>query len=338
MEGRAIMRMTRILWIVALTVALMSACGTDKEKQANIFGPDAQSGQTENKTAVSEKKEIALVMKTLTNPFFIEMEKGARAASKEQGIDLIVKTGAQETSIDQQIAIVEELIESKVDAIVIAPGDSKELIPVLKKAQDAGIKIVNIDNQLNEEVSVKLGLKDVPFISVDNEQASYLSASRISALIKRPTDVVIIEGIREASNSQMRKNGALRAFSENQNIRVIASESANWKIDEAKEVVGSLFKKYPDIGAIYAANDMMGLGAIQYLKTANKSDVLVAGFDAIPEAKDAIRAGLMLVTIDQQPYLQGYTGVNFAVDLINGKTVSPKTMLDVIVVDASNVK
>ncbi len=323
---------------MALTLFLMSACGTDKGKQANIFGPDAQTGQTVNKTEVSEKKEIALVMKTLTNPFFIEMEKGARAASMEHGIDLIVKTGAQETSIDQQIAIVEELIESKVDAIVIAPGDSRELIPVLKKAQEAGIRIVNIDNQLDEEVSIKLGLKDVPFISVDNEQASYLSAAKMCILIKKPTDVIIIEGIREASNSQMRKDGALRAFSENPNIRVVGSESANWKIDEAKDVVESLFKKYPDIGAIYAANDMMGLGAIQYLETANKSGVQVAAFDAIPEAKDAIRAGLMLVTIDQQPYLQGYTGISFAVDLLNGKKVSPKTMLDVIVVDASNVK
>ena len=80
---------------------------------------------------------IGLVMKTLTNPFFVEMEKGARQAEKDFGINLVVRTGAQETSIEQQITIVRDLIKENVDAIVIAPADSSELIPVLKEAQDA---------------------------------------------------------------------------------------------------------------------------------------------------------------------------------------------------------
>ena len=78
-------------------------------------------------------------MKTLTNPFFIEMEKGARRAEQTLGVDLLVKTAAQETSIEQQIQIVDDLIAEKVNAIVIAPGDSQRLIPVLKKAADGGI-------------------------------------------------------------------------------------------------------------------------------------------------------------------------------------------------------
>src|SRR4051812_10499789 len=74
---------------------------------------------------------IALVMKTLTSPFFVEMEKGARRAEAELGVELLVKTATQETSIEQQIAIVEQLTRAKVDAIVIAPGDSYRLIPAL---------------------------------------------------------------------------------------------------------------------------------------------------------------------------------------------------------------
>lgn len=332
------MRWMQILLIMLLAAMTLSACSGVTEKKTEIFASQDQQGEPSGKTEDGEKKKIALVMKTLTNPFFIEMEKGARAASKEQGIDLIVKTGAQETSIDQQIAIVEELIKANVDAIVIAPGDSKELIPVLKKAQDSGVVIINIDNQLSEDISLKLGLKDVPFISVDNEKAAYLSASMISRRITVPTDAILIEGIREASNAQMRKTGALRAFAENPNIKIVASESANWKIDEAKDVVGALYKRYPNIGVIFAANDMMGLGAIEYLRTADKKGVLVAAFDAIPEAKDAVRGGTMVATVDQQPYLQGYTGINYAVEILNGKKVPKQTMLDVIVFDASNVK
>ena len=119
------------------------------------------------------KKEIGLVMKTLTNPFFVEMEKGARRAEKELGVTLTVKTAAQETSIEQQIQLVEDFIAAKTDAIVIAPGDSQRVVPALKHAFDAGIKIVNIDNRLDTEAIKQAGLPPIAFVSLDNEAGAY---------------------------------------------------------------------------------------------------------------------------------------------------------------------
>lgn len=289
-------------------------------------------------TSSAQTKTIALVMKTLTNPFFVEMENGARKAENEFGIQLIVKTAAQETSIQQQIAIVEELIHLKVDAIVIAPGDSKELIPVLKKAQDAGIKVVNIDNQLDAELSQKLGLVDVPFISVDNKKGAYLSAKFISDKITTPTKVILLEGIQEARNAQDRLAGAKLAFMENPNITIVASETAHWKIDEAYDVTTRLFQANPDIGAIFCANDMMALGAVQYLEEKQLSNVLVAGYDNLQEAQQAIMDGKMITTIDQQAALQGYTGVEYAIKLINGEKIPPLTLVDVILVTKETLK
>ncbi|HOE42287.1 MAG TPA: substrate-binding domain-containing protein, partial [Rhodoferax sp.] len=89
------------------------------------------------------RPKIALVMKTLTNPFFLEVEKGARRAESALDIELVVKTAAQETSIEQQMLIIDDLIKARINAIVITPGDSQRLIPVLKKAAAAGIKLVN---------------------------------------------------------------------------------------------------------------------------------------------------------------------------------------------------
>lgn len=315
---------------------LLISCGINKSTQS--FTSNSQSTAVPTNGTNTKTKNIALVMKTLTNPFFIEMEKGARRAENEFGIHLIVKTGAQETSVDQQIAIVDELIKSKIDAIVIAPGDSKELIPVLKKAQDAGIIIVNIDNKLDVEVSNKIGLKDVPFISVDNEQAAYLSASKISQMIKTSAEVVILEGIRTANNAQMRKKGAQRAFSENKNIKIVATETANWKIDEANTVIKSLFSKYPNIKAVFASNDMMGLGVVQYLKVTNKKNVILSAFDNLPEANKAIKEGWMVATIDQQADIQGYNGIKYAVKMLSGEKMPNETMVDVKVIDISNAK
>lgn len=268
-------------------------------------------------------------MKTLTNPFFVEMEKGARRAEKEFGVHLTVKTGAQETSIDQQIAIIEDLIKAKADAIVIAPASSIELIPVLKKAQDANIAIVNLDNRLDADVSKKVGLVNVPFISVDNRQGGYLSAKYISDKITAPTEVLVLEGIRSAKNSQERKEGAVRAFQANPAITAVTVDTANWKIDEAYEVAARHFAKNPGIGAVFCANDMMALGVIKYLKEKNRKDVLVASFDALDDARRAVKDGSLAVTVDQQADTQGYLGVKYALQKIRQESLPSETIVDV---------
>ncbi|MEZ4835364.1 MAG: sugar ABC transporter substrate-binding protein [Caldilineaceae bacterium] len=288
-------------------------------------------------TAVHEKLQIALVMKTLTNPFFVEMEKGARSAQSEFDIDLIVKTGAKETSIEQQIAIVRQLVDDGVDAIVIAPASSTELVPVLVEAQSAGIPIVNIDNRLDPELSAKMGLVDVPFVSVDNEQGAYLSAGALLSHFDGPAQVAILEGIRSADNAQQRKAGALRAFEQNDDIEVVASETANWKIDEAYEVIKTVISLHPEIDGVFCANDMMALGVLQYLQEQGRSDVLVAAYDALDEAKAVLGDGVLIATIDQQAALQGYRGVEIAVRLLEGEQIRGVELVDVMLVTAGTL-
>ena len=106
-------------------------CGQATPDTSLLAPQDPQATALPPENQPLGKYTIALVMKTLTNPFFVEMEKGARQAETELGINLIVKTGAQETSFEQQITIIEELIKEKVDAILIAPADSVQIIPVL---------------------------------------------------------------------------------------------------------------------------------------------------------------------------------------------------------------
>lgn len=327
---RGARRIQRVLLLLVLVV--LSGCAQAAPSPgASSFIEHRQTPPPEP-AQTAAPKTIALVMKTLTNPFFVEMEKGARQAEKELGIHLIVKTAAQETSIEQQIAIVQDLIHAKVDAIVIAPGDSLGLIPVLKQAQDAGIVLINIDNRLDRELAAKLGLAPVPFISVDNEQAAYLAAADISSRIDTPTKAVVLEGIRTAQNAADRNHGILRALRANANVTIVASETAHWKIDEAHEVTKRLFTSTPDIGVIVAANDMMALGAIEYLQETGRTHVLVAGFDALTESHAALRAGTLTVTIDQQAAQQGNLGIHYAASVLAGETVPAETMINVLVV------
>lgn len=274
------------------------------------------------------RPRVALVVKTLTSPFFTEMEKGARRAEAQFGIDLVVRTSTQETSIEQQIAIVEQLTRARIDAIVIAPADSYRLIPVLKKAQDAGIAIINVDNRLDADSSRRYGLADVPLISVDNQAAAYKAVKHLTAGVSVPTEAAIIDGFPGATNAEERRQGAMQAFGENRNIAIVGSEPGNWKIDDAYEAARKLFSTRPRIRLLFCANDLMALGALQYLLDARIQSVRVAGYDGLEEARRAIRQGRLVASVDHQSGRQGYLGVSYAARRLKGERLPAETMLE----------
>lgn len=327
--------MKRLLALFASALAMV-ACGDSSGPSINtVSQPQAKAAPI---TPSVPQKHIGLVMKTLTNPFFIEMEKGARRAEKELGVALQVKTAAQETSIEQQIQIVDDMIGAKIDAIVIAPGDSQRLVPVLKKAEDAGIKVVNIDNRLDPETVKQAGMVPPPFISVDNEKAAYNAAKFLAAGSTRPTEAAIIEGIRSADNARQRMEGAKRAFMENKAIKLVASESANWKIDEGHDVAQKIFAKFPHVKLVFAANDMMGLGVLKYLQETGRRDVKVGAYDALAEAVAEVKAGRLIVTVDQQAAEQGFQGVALARRMLKGEAVPAVVLIDTRLVTAGSAK
>ena len=327
------MNICRLVPALALLLGI-GGCGQSDVPSVTSAAPSVAAP-----APVSAKKQIGLVMKTLTNPFFVEMEKGARRAEKDLGVTLKVKTAAQETSIEQQIQLVEDMIADKVDAIVIAPGDSQRLIPALKKAAIAGIQVVNIDNRLDQEAVRQAGMKPIPFVSVDNEAGAYKVGQYLVSGVKAPTEAAILEGIRSADNAKQRAQGALRAFAENKQVKVVASETANWKIDEGYSVTKDIFAKHPHIQLLFAANDMMAIGAIKYLQESGRTQVKVAGYDALDEALTEIKSGHLLATIDQQAGEQGYQGVALANRLTQGgSTVPAVTLIDTRLVTAKTVQ
>ncbi len=326
-----------LLPALALACAGLLGLGCGPSGHGSI-GAIAQEAAAKPSGEKEAGPRVALIMKTLTNPFFVEMEKGARKAQAETKVDLQVKTATQETSIEQQIELVEKEIKANAKAIVIAPGDSLRLVPVLKKAQDAGIQIVNIDNRLRPDAMAAAGMKPVPFISVDNEQGAFLAAKYLADKLHGHTEAGVLEGIQSAINAQLRKTGAERGLHSNPDLEVVASATANWKIDEAYEVTKKMFKAHPRIGVLFCANDMMAIGAIKYLQESGRTKVLVAGFDALQEAKTAIQAGQLAVTVDQQADQQGYLGVNTALKLIRGEQVPMDLRVEVRLVTAESLK
>ena len=272
-----------------------------------------------------QKPRVALVMKSLANEFFKTMEEGARDHQKSHSdqYELICNGIKNEQDVSRQIEIVEQMIAQRVDALVIAPADSKALIPVCKKAIDAGIEVVNIDNKFDDET---LASKDaqIPFVGPNNRKGARMAAEYLAEKkLEAGNQVAVVEGIPNAYNSVQRVKGFQDAM-EAAEVDIVSSQSANWMPDQAEQVVSGIINQHPDIDAVLCANDNMALGAVSALKSAGKLDeVEVIGYDNIGAIQDLIKEGDVLCTIDQHADKIAVRGIEYALEMLN-KDIQPE--------------
>ncbi|AXA54529.1 sugar ABC transporter substrate-binding protein [Pseudomonas thivervalensis] len=274
----------------------------------------------------AEKPKVALVMKSLANEFFLTMEDGAKAYQKEHSADFdLISNGIKdETDTANQIRIVEQMIVSKVDALIIAPADSKAMVPVIKKAVDAGITVINIDNQLDPAV-VKSKNINVPFVGPDNRKGARLVGEYLAKELKAGDEVGIIEGVSTTTNAQARTAGFKDAMEAAQ-IKVVSLQSGDWEINKGNQVAASMLSEYPDIKALLAGNDSMAVGAVSAVRAAGKAGkVQVVGYDNINAIKPMLKDGRVLATADQFAAKQAVFGIETALKILKGEKVDSGT-------------
>ena len=266
------------------------------------------------------KPKIALVMKSLANEFFSTMADGAKKhqAANPDKYDLVVNGIKNETDLAEQVNLVEQMIARQVNAIVIAPADSKALVTVLKRAKDAGILVVNIDNKLDAEVLRQAGLA-VPFVGPDNRAGARKVGEALAKLLKAGDKVAIIEGITTAFNGQQRRLGfedAMKAAG----LNIVTVQSGNWEMEKANTVAAAILSEHPDLEAILCANDNMALGAVAAIQTAGRTGkVLVVGFDNVGAIRPMLADGRVVATADQHADQLAVFGIEAALKILSGE-------------------
>jgi ribose transport system substrate-binding protein len=267
--------------------------------------------------ASQDKPRIALIMKSLANEFFQTMENGAKAHQRENAgeYDLIANGTKDEQDVSRQIDLVEQMIAQRVAAIVIAPADSKALVAVCKRALDAGIPVINIDNKFDASVLADKGV-NIPFVGPDNRKGARLAGEYLAKRLKPGDKVAIIEGVPNAFNGVQRRLGFEDAMKSSR-IEIASSQSGYWETSPANQVASSIITEQPDLKAILCANDNMALGAVAALRAAGRSkDVLVIGFDNISAVQQLIKDGQILATVDQHADLLAVYGIEYALKII----------------------
>ncbi len=325
---------TALLVLAALGLALTAGCPKAPPTQTTAVQPMPPPPETSPAAAEAAQipdfgelkpakpYKIALIMKTMSNPFFQTMEKGAKEEAGKLGIELSSQAADKETDDEKQAGIVENAIAKKVDAIVIAPADSKTLIPALLKANEAGVPVLNVDNRIDPQAAEEAGLKLVTFIGPDNAAGAEKAAGYLLETMGGQGKVAMLEGIRGVDNAENRKKGFERALAGFPQVSLADSQSASWELEQGDTVFTNMLTAHPDIAGLFCANDMMALGAIRAIEAAGKQgQVLVAGYDNLEAAREKIKSGALLCTVEQHPDLMGAYGVRCAVALLEGKDI-----------------
>jgi len=302
MKSRSVFTMP--FWLLAIIILVLLVCGCQKSEQ----------------TATKKKPTIALVMKSLANEFFSTMADGARKhqAEHSQAYDLLINGIKNETDLAEQVNLVEQMIARQVDAIVIAPADSRALVTVLKRAKDGGILVVNIDNKLDPDVLKQAGFS-IPFVGPDNRAGARRIGEVLAKQLSRGDQVAIIEGVPTAFNGQQRRLGfedAMKAAGMN----IVTVQSGNWEMEKANNVAAGILSEHPDLKALLCANDNMALGAVAAIQAAGKTGkVLVVGFDNIGAIRPMLADSRVIATADQHADLLAVFGIEAALKILKGE-------------------
>lgn len=283
------------------------------------------------------KPVVALVMKSLANEFFITMAEGAEShhADHADQYTLIVNGIKDENDVAGQVALVEQMVAQGVDAIVIAPADSKVLVTACKRAMDAGVVVVNIDNKFDDEILAQAGVR-IPFVGPDNHEGARMVGEYLAGHLEPGDPVAILEGRPTAFNAQQRRAGFEEAMN-SAGMEIVSVQSGEWEMDLANTVAAGILSAHPHVKALLCSNDSMALGALAAVQSAGRTgEVTVVGFDNISAIQQMLRDGRVLATADQHADQLAVFGIEYALAILGGEATpeDKQTPVDLITSDA----
>lgn len=295
-----------------LMVAVLVACC--------LFGSLAKAG---------ENRDYGLSFPTLANIFFATLQEAVEGKAKELNVNIVSLEANNEVA--RQISIVEDMIVQNKAGLLLVPIETEAVVPAVEKLNAANIPVVTVDRRISPEFGVKV----LAHVGADNviggENAAKFIVDRLTKLKGEPKGTVIeLYGFVGSGPAIDRSEGFQKIMKQYPNITV-KTQTANFFRDDGMRVMEDFITSTPEIDAVFGANDEMVMGAIEAMQASGKFDfskVITVGFDAIDDALQSIRDGILTGTIEQFPGKQAAQGFQVLYDFVaNGKKPANELVL-----------
>jgi len=276
------------------------------------------------------RPQVGVTLLTEAHVFYQDLKRGLEKAADSLGMDLHVVAG--EWDLARQTSQVENFVTQKMDAIVIAPVDTRGIVSAVEEANHDSIPVFTVD------ISAAGG-HVTSHIASDNAQGGRLVGEYLAKLLKGRGDVAILDQPTVSSVID-RVRGFREAIAKYPDIHIVAAPAVERGLrDVAKNKMDNLLQSHPSLAAIFGSNDDCALGALASARAAGRSDVLIVGFDATPEARSAIETGTQLrADAIQYPEVIGRRAIETIYRALHGEPVPPVVAVPVGIVDRDSLR
>ncbi|MDR7001251.1 sugar-binding protein [Neobacillus niacini] len=306
-------RLTKTAYILGILCFLIS-CSFAIFYGYKIFTHDLLKAK---KTVEKGRYHFVLVTEEMDNEYWRLVEKGAKAAAKQYGVDLEY-VGPKQANIDEHLKTIEMAAASKVDGIMTQGLSNKQFTPLINRVVSSyGIPVITVDTDTTNS-------HRIAYIGTDNYHAGYLAGKALIADTKGKANVAIITGNFYANHMIQRVKGFKDAVKNVKGIHIVAIEESNISRIRAAEKAYQILQEHPEVNAFYGTSALDGISIAKVVELKKKeNDIYIIGFDILPETIADIRKGTINATVVQHPYEMGYGSVKMMVELMEKKHIPP---------------
>lgn len=325
--------------ILLLVVAMMAGCAdagapaTSSSAAASVSSaaPADSSAAAPSGNAAGKKLTFGVVCQALNSEYWHGFAQGAREGAEQVGVDVVINGPIDETKVAEQIAMIEDMITNKVDALLVAANQPKSIMPTFEKAKKAGIPVMEVDVEDGWEGRVC-------YVGAGNYKGGEEAGKWFLANLPEGSQIAIVRGAMGDPTHDLRAGGCADVIGTK--LSIVSTQPADSLRDKAVGVMENILTANPDIKGVFATNDEMALGALKAIQ-ARKLDIKVIGFDGNMEALESVKANGLAATVSCVGYDISKLAVITMKEFLDGtkqlkstdQVFVPPTAVDIKVVD-----
>jgi ribose transport system substrate-binding protein len=281
----------------------------------------------------TSQRRIAVIPKATTHIFWQSVRRGAEKAGEEAGVRIFWNGPKRETDREEQIQIIEDFIVQKVSGIVLAPLDSKALVPKVEELFEKDIPCVIIDSGIDTD-------KYVCFAATDNYIGGLIAARRMGKILNGKGKIVVVKYVPGSASTTNRENGFMDTIKrEFPGIEIVDAQYAKDTVETALQVTEDMLTKNVELDGLFACNASSSVGALQGLRSQGRAGkIKMVGFDTEKALMDGLKEGVIDSLVAQNPYKMGYEGVKAVIARLDGQEVPRRINTGVALVTKENLE
>lgn len=276
-----------------------SACGSETAAAGDNSG--------------SGRLQIGVMLFNTDLPFYAPLSDGIRQKAEQLGVDVDIQNGQLDPA--RQAQLVQQFVSQGKDAIIISASDADAVVPAVRQANAANIPVLGLTNDIGA------GAERLTYVGSDNVKFGSLLGEGALTVAGPKAKIAVILGALGTTSQRERTQGIEEFVKANPGLTIIDQQTANWDNAQALKVGQDFLSKYPPGTLdVVLAEGPEGAAAAKFAASNGRTDVKFVVGDISQDVRDQMAAGTIAGAVFQNPFDQGQTGVQYAVDAANGKS------------------